>query len=90
MPKEEDPKKVFQTECPECHSQLWVDSVTQKVIQSQRGKKKLGTLDDMLLMEQKRKAEFDRKYEATAELEKERKKKAQEKFKEAFTSVEED
>jgi len=82
-------KGVFQVVCPCCHSLLWLDPVSQEVIQSKKGGgKKKETLDDLLLKEKKRKSAFERRFEATAELEKERKKKAEEGFRKALSKAE--
>ena len=82
-------EEVFQTLCPCCQSLLWIDSVSQEVIQSKKGGgKKKKSLDDLLLKEKKKKGEFDRKFEATAELEKKKKEKVEEGFKKALTKVE--
>jgi uncharacterized Zn finger protein (UPF0148 family) len=78
---------VFHVVCPVCRSVLWIDPVSQKVVKSEKSKKKKGTLDDLLEKEKKRKSEFDRKFEVTAELEREKKKKAQEKFAEVLTKI---
>ena len=81
-------KEVFQVVCPCCQSLLWLDPVSQEVIQSKKGAaKKKRTLDELLLKEKERKSGFERKFEATAELEKERKKKAEEGFKKALFKV---
>ena len=81
--------RVFQILCPCCQSLLWVDSVTQEVVQSEKGAgKKKKSLDDLLMKEKKRKSEFDRKFEATAELEKKKKEKIEEGFKKALTQIE--
>lgn len=81
-------KEVFQVICPCCQSLLWLDPVSREVIQSKKGAaKKKQTLDELLLKEKKRKSGFERKFEATAELEKERKKKAEEGFKKALSRV---
>lgn len=80
--------EVFQLVCPCCGSLLWIDPVTQEVIQfEKRGKKKKGSLDDLLLKEKKKKDEFDRKFQATAELEKKKWQEAQEKFKKALSRL---
>lgn len=80
--------EVFQFICPCCHSELWVDPVTQEVIQfEKKGGRKKGSLEELLLKEKKKKEEFDRKFQATAELEKKKRKKAQEKFAEALTKL---
>jgi hypothetical protein len=82
-------KQVFQIICSCCQSILWIDPVTKEVIQFERkaGKKK-ESLDELLLKEKKRKGEFERKFEATAELRKKRKKKAEDGFKKALTEFE--
>jgi hypothetical protein len=81
---------VFHVSCPVCRSVLWIDPVSQKVVKSEKSKKKKGTLDELLEKEKKRKSEFDRKFEATAELEREKKKKAQKKFAEVLTKIDPD
>ena len=90
MAKDKKESYVFQVECSCCHSKLWIDSVTKKVLKSEKTKKKKGSLDDLLLIEKKKKEEVDRKFAATAELAKERKKMAKEKFEKAFTNLEND
>jgi len=87
MAKKTEDEKVFGLECPVCHSTLWIDPMTKKIVKSEKAKKKTGSLDDLLMKEKERKGEFDRKFEATAELEKEKKKKAQEKFLKAFDNI---
>jgi hypothetical protein len=91
MEKAKEKKQVFQIICPCCQSILWADPITQEVIQfEKRGAKKKESLDELLEKEEKRKSEFERKYEATAELGKKRKKKAEEGFKKALTEFEKD
>ncbi len=88
MEKTKKEEEVFQILCPCCQSLLWIDSVSQEVIQSKKGAgKKKKSLDDLLLKEKKRKGEFDRKFEATAELEKKKKEEVEEGFKKALTKV---
>ena len=87
--KKEKPK-VFIVTCPECHSSLWIDSAAEAIMKSEKGQKKKGSLDDLLVKEKKRQSGFAHKFEATAALEKEKKKKAQEKFAEAFSKVDKD
>jgi uncharacterized Zn finger protein (UPF0148 family) len=79
--------QVFRVSCPVCRTVLWIDPVCREVVKSEKAKKKKGTLDELLVREKKRKSEFDRKFEATAELEREKKKKAQEKFEEVLTKI---
>lgn len=83
-------KKVFEVHCPVCQSSLWIDSATRKVIKSEKGKRKRGSLEEMLLQEKKRKTEFSQKFEATAEMQKEKRKKAEEKFRDAFSQSDKD
>ena len=83
--KAADKKEVFSINCPNCHSVLWVDSLTQEVIKSEKGKKKTKSLDELLLKEKKRTSEFERKFEATAELEKKRREKIKEKVEKALS-----
>ena len=81
---------VFQVECPCCSAKLWIDPVTKKVLESEKAEKKKGSLDDLLLKEKKKREEVDRRFAATAELAKEKQKKAKEKFEKAFTDLEDD
>ncbi len=91
MKKKKEKKQVFQVVCPCCQSILWTDSVTKEVIQyEKKGAKKKESLEELLLKEKKRKGEFDRKFEATAELEKKRKERAEEGFRKALAEAEED
>jgi hypothetical protein len=83
----ENSKKVFRIECPGCRIVLWVDPVTQQVLRSEKNKRKKGSLDDLLVQEKKKRAEFERKFEATSQMQKERKEKAREIFEKAFTDM---
>lgn len=86
----EKKSSVFHVNCPVCRSILWIDPTSQNVVKSERSKKKKGSLDELLEKEKKRTSEFARKFEATAELEKEKKKKAHEMFAEALTKMDSD
>jgi hypothetical protein len=82
---EKEKKPVFQVKCPCCESLLWVDPVAQEVVQlEKKGGKKKESLDELLLKEKKRKGEFERKFEATAELAMKKREKAEEGFKKAI------
>lgn len=88
MANEKEKEQVFRVLCPCCQSILWIDPVTKEVIQfEKKGGKKKESLEELLLKEKKRKGEFERKFEATAELEKKRREKAEEGFKKALTEV---
>jgi len=84
--KKENPK-VFVVTCPVCQSVLWIDPEAEDIVKSEKAEKKKGSLDDLLAKEKKRKTAFAHKFEATAAMEKEKKKKAQEKFQEAFSKM---
>lgn len=91
MDSKKKKKEVFQLICPCCNSILWIDSETQEVIQFDRsGAKRKKSLDELLVKEEKRKSEFERKFEATVELEKKRKEKVEEGFRKALRKVDED
>ena len=83
-------KKVFRIECPGCHKVLWVDPVTRQVIKSEKGQRKKGSLDDLLVQEKKKREEFERKFEATSEMQKERKEKAREIFEKALIDIDQE
>ncbi|MFC2169121.1 hypothetical protein ACFLRM_00950 [Acidobacteriota bacterium] len=87
MKEQKENPQVFQVHCPACHLLLWIDCITQKVIKTEKGKKKTESIDELLKKEKKRKSEFDRKFEATAELEKERRETAKKKFEKALFEV---
>ncbi len=79
---------VFEIVCPCCQSILWVDGINREVVQTEkRAAKKKGSLDDLLQKEKKRKDEFERKFEATAELERQKKERAKEVFEKALGKV---
>ncbi len=61
---------------------------TRAVLRSEKPKKKKGSLDDLLVSEHKRQGEFDRKFDATFELQKEKHSKADELFKKALEKAE--
>lgn len=77
--------QVFEVVCPHCHSTIWVDAATRSVIRSEKGAAKpKSSLDELLDKEHKRRSEFEQKFEATAELEKQKKEKAKEMFEKAL------
>jgi hypothetical protein len=79
---------VFEVVCPCCQSVLWVDGVSRQIVKTERhAAKKKGSLDDLLEKEKKRRGEFERKFEATAELERQKKEKAKEVFEKALGKV---
>jgi hypothetical protein len=79
---------VFEVVCPCCQSVLWVDGISREIVKTERqAVKKKGSLDDLLEKEKKRRDEFGRKFEATAELERQKKEKAKETFERALGKV---
>ena len=88
MQKSKEKKQVFQVLCPICKSLLWIDPVTEEVIQfEEKAEKKKKSLEELLFKEKKKKDEADRRFEATAELEKKRSEKAEDKFKKALSEL---
>jgi hypothetical protein len=76
---------VFEIVCPCCQSVLWVDGISREIVKTERhAAKKKGSLDDLLEKEKRRRDEFERKFEATAELERQKKEKAKEVFEKAL------
>ena len=60
----------------------------RSVIKAEKAAKKKSSLNDLLEKEQKRQSEFEQKFEATAELEKQKREKAREKFAQALGKAE--
>lgn len=85
-----DNKNIFEIVCPHCGACLWIDASLKSVIKVEKVQKKKESLEDLLAKERERRAAFDRKFEATAELEKKKKEKAREKFEKALEQAEED
>lgn len=83
-----DETHVFSVVCPCCEATLWIDGETRTVLRSEKAKKKKGSLDDLLVKEHKRQGEFDRKFDASFELQKEKHSKADELFKKALEKAE--
>lgn len=81
-----DPQKdhVFKVVCPCCQSVLWVDENLGQVIQSEKARKKKGNLEDLLARQIKKTEEADQRFEATFELQKQKKENAEEKFRKAL------
>jgi uncharacterized protein with von Willebrand factor type A (vWA) domain len=88
MAETKDKPGVFQVTCPCCGALLWVDGQTRAVMKSERPKKAKGSLDDLLVKEKARTDQFDRKFDATFELQREKHSKADEMFKKALEKAE--
>lgn len=87
---EQDKKTgVFELVCPCCRSVLWVDGISGEIVKTEKHAAKLkGSLDELLQKEKKRQDEFGRKFEATAEVERQKKEKAREAFERALENAE--
>jgi len=88
MAETKDEAHVYSVVCPCCGATLWIDGEAHSVLRSEKAKKAKGSLDDFLVKEQKRQSEFDRKFDATFELQKEKHSKADELFKQALEKAE--
>jgi hypothetical protein len=88
MAETKDEAHVFSLICPCCEATLWVDGESRAVLRSEKAKRKKGSLDDLLVKEQERRSGFDRKFEATFELQKEKHSKADQLFKKALEKAE--
>lgn len=79
---------IFQVTCPCCGALLWVDGKTRAVLKSEKAKKAKGSLDDLLVKEKARTDQFGSKFDATIELQRAKKSKADEIFKKALEKAE--
>lgn len=72
---------IIEIECPECHSNLWVDVDTKTIVQHKKVKKtNTASFDDLLLQEKVKKEKVDERFSMAKDLEKAKKKKAEEIF----------
>jgi Zn-finger nucleic acid-binding protein len=88
MADAQDDQHVFSVVCPCCGAILWLDGATRSVLRSEKAKRAKGSLDELLVKEHKRQSEFDRKFDATFELQKEKHNKADELFQKALEKAE--
>jgi hypothetical protein len=86
----EKKKDVFEIICPHCQASIWVEAASRTVLKAEKAVRKKESLDELLVKEQERRAAFDQKFEAAAELAKKKKEKAREKFEKAFEEADED
>jgi hypothetical protein len=78
-------EKVFRVLCPCCGAVVWVDAASGNIVKSEKVvRKKPASLDDLLVKEQKKVEGFATKFEATADLERQKKEKAKEAFEKAL------
>jgi hypothetical protein len=88
MAETKDDSRVFSVVCPCCGATLWLDGETKSVLRSEKAKRAKGSLDDLLVKEHKRQGEFDRKFDATFELQREKHSQADELFQKALEKAE--
>ncbi|MCP5050036.1 MAG: hypothetical protein GY940_22915, partial [bacterium] len=61
---------IIEIECPDCNSSLWVDVEKKAVIQHKKTeKKKMSSLDELLLKEKEKKAKVDERFLMAKDLE---------------------
>ncbi len=76
---------IIEIECPECHSNLWVDIEKKIVVQHKKTKKKsFASFDDLLVKEKEKKEKVDERFLIARDLEQAKKKKAEEIFKKSL------
>jgi uncharacterized Zn finger protein (UPF0148 family) len=81
--------KAFEVICPCCQATLWVDPSARSVVKSEKAARKKASLDELLLKVKKKQEGFETKFQATAEIEKQKRQKAKEKFEKAFDHLDE-
>jgi hypothetical protein len=76
---------IIEIECPECHTNLWVDIEKKIVVQHKKTKKKnFESFDDLLLKEKEKKQTVDERFFMAKDLEEAKRKKAEEIFKKSL------
>ena len=76
---------IIEIECPDCHSNLWVDVEKKIVVQHKKTKKKsFASFEDLLVKEKTKKEKVDERFLMAKDLEEAKKKKAEEIFKKSF------
>ncbi|MBM3293652.1 MAG: hypothetical protein FJY82_03920 [Candidatus Aminicenantes bacterium] len=76
--------KVFKVVCPCCRTVLWVDAAAKGILKSEKAAKAKASLDDLLVKEKQKAEGMATKFEATAEIERQKKRKAEELFRKAL------
>lgn len=76
---------IIEIECPECHSNLWVDVDTKVIVEHKKVKKsKTASFDALLLKEKEKKDKVEERFLMAKDLEQAKKKKAEEIFKKSL------
>lgn len=77
-------EKIVEIICPKCHSSLWIDVETKEVVQHKKSDRPKHTFDDLLKKEKEKKEHTEERFLSAKELEKTKKKRADELFKKSF------
>jgi len=77
-------EKIIEVICPKCHSVLFIDVETKKVVQHKKSEKPKHSFDDLLRKEKEKKSQTEERFLSAKELEKTKKKKAEDIFKKSF------
>lgn len=78
---------IIEIECPDCHTTLWVDIEKKIVVNHKKAtKKNFTSFDDLLLKEKEKKETVEERFLMARDLEKAKKKKAEEIFKKSLES----
>jgi hypothetical protein len=85
----ESDEKTFKIVCPCCRTAIWIDAAARGILKTEKAAKDKKSLDDLLLKEKKKTEEMATKFEATAELERQKKKKAEDLFAKALAGKDE-
>ena len=84
----ESGEHVFKIVCPCCKTTIWVDAAARGVLKTEKAAKAKQSLDDLLLKEKTKTDGMATKFESTAEIERQKKRKAEEMFKKALGAKE--
>ena len=78
-------ENIIEIECPDCHTNLWIDVEKGIVVEHKKSKKKnFSPFEDLLVQEKVKKDKADERFVQAKDLEQAKKKKAEEIFKKSF------
>jgi len=74
-------EELFELECPACRCRIWVDSRDKTVVEYKRSEKMThSSLEDLLLKEKEKKEKVEERFKKADELQKAKKRQAEEIF----------
>ena len=77
--------ELCEVKCPYCHATLWIDLESKKVVQHKKtAKKNTASFDQLLTNEKEKKLKVEERFSLAQDLEKAKKKKAEELFNKSF------